>query len=44
VCLMKLKILSWNVRGLNKKDKRMSIRVLSRDWKVDSICLQETSY
>jgi hypothetical protein len=40
--LMKPKILSWNVRGLNEKDKRMWIKGLLRDWKVDVISLQET--
>jgi exonuclease III len=39
---MKPKILSWNVRGLNERDKRLRIRSLLRDWKVDIVCLQET--
>ena len=39
---MNLKIISWNVRGLNEKDKRLQIRHLIRIWRVDVICLQET--
>lgn len=39
---MKPKILSWNVRGLNEQNKRLSISNLLRDWKVDIICFQET--
>jgi exonuclease III len=38
---MKPKILSWNVRGLNLVEKRMKIKSLLREWKVD-VCLQET--
>jgi exonuclease III len=40
--LMKLKILSWNVRGINELDKRLCIKGLMRDWKVDLVCLLET--
>jgi len=40
--LMKLKILSWNVRGINELDKRLRIKGLIRDWKVDLVCLMET--
>jgi exonuclease III len=40
--LMKLKILSWNVRGINELDKRLRIKELIRDWKVDLVCLMET--
>jgi exonuclease III len=36
------KIVSWNVRGLNERNKRMRIRGLLRDWEVDIVCLQET--
>jgi len=39
---MKPKILSWNVRGLNNRRKRLRICNLLRDWKVDLICFQET--
>ena len=39
---MKLKIISWNVRGLNDPDKRLQIKNLIKSWKVDVICLQET--
>jgi hypothetical protein len=31
---MKLKIVSWNVRGLNENEKRLRIRGFLRDWKV----------
>lgn len=39
---MNLKIVSWNVRGLNDKDKKLQIRNLIRIWCDDVICLQET--
>ena len=39
---MKLKMISWNVRGLNDSQKRLVIRNLLREWKCDVICLQET--
>ena len=37
-----LKILSWNVRGLNDCRKRSIVKNLLREWKCDVICLQET--
>jgi hypothetical protein len=40
--IMKHKILSWNVRGLNDMDKRLRISNLLRLWKVDIVCFQET--
>jgi exonuclease III len=40
--IMKHKILSWNVRGLNDRDKCMRISNLLRQWKVDIVCFQET--
>ena len=39
---MKLKLLSWNVRGANDSNKRKDIKVLIRAQKVDLVCLQET--
>ena len=39
---MNLNIVSWNVRGLNDKDKCLRMRNLIRMWKTDIICLQET--
>ena len=39
---MNLKILSWNVKGLNDRRKRSIVKNLLRDWKCDVICLQET--
>jgi hypothetical protein len=42
IFLMKHKILSWNVRGLNEVKKRLRVRRLLRQWKVDIVCLQET--
>ena len=42
VDIMNLKIVSWNVRGLNDGDKWLRMRNLIKLWKVDVICLQET--
>ena len=39
---MKIKILSWNVRGLNDSNKRKLIKALISSQKVDLVCLQET--
>jgi hypothetical protein len=39
---MKCNILSWNVRGLNSPNKRIMVRNLLRQWRVDIVCLQET--
>lgn len=38
--LVKPRLLSWNVRGLNEGDKCMSVSVrnLLREWKVDIVC------
>ena len=42
IVFMNLKILSWNVRGLNDGRKRLIVKNLLRDWKCDVICFQET--
>ena len=39
---MKLKILSWNVRGANDSSKRKVIKTFIRNQRVDLICIQET--
>jgi endonuclease/exonuclease/phosphatase family metal-dependent hydrolase len=39
---MNVKILSWNVRGLNDRDKRLQVRSFIKQWRADIICLQET--
>ena len=39
---MSLKILTWNARGLNNRDKRLRIKNMIKDWHADVICLQET--
>ena len=39
---MNLKIVSWNVQGLNDKDKCIRLSHLLRMWKAEIICLQET--
>jgi hypothetical protein len=41
--IMKHRILSWNVRGLNDMAKRLRISNLLRVWKVDIVCFQETN-
>jgi exonuclease III len=40
--MLKPKIISWNVRGMNEFEKRTKIRGLLREWKADIVCLQET--
>jgi hypothetical protein len=42
VFFMKLKLLTWNVRGLNDPKKRVVLKNWLRTWKVDVVCLQET--
>ena len=39
---MKLRILSWNVRGTNDREKRKLIKDVIKSQKVDLVCLQET--
>ena len=39
---MKLKMVSWNVRGLNDLPKRLVVRNLLREWNCNIVCLQET--
>ena len=39
---MQLKIITWNVRGLNDLNKRFQVRHLLKLWKADIVCLQET--
>ena len=39
---MKIRILSWNVKGANNCDKRKVIKALIKKNKVDLVCLQET--
>ena len=37
---MNLKMLSWNVRGLNNPHKRDFVKNLLREWKCDIVCVQ----
>ena len=37
-----LRMLLWNVRGLNDLRKRDVFKFFLRDWRCDLICLQET--
>ena len=39
---MKLKMVSWNVQGLNDSRKCLVVRNLLRQWNCDVVCLQET--
>ena len=39
---MKIKILSWNVRGANAPHKRKVIKNFLRIYRADLVCLQET--
>ena len=40
--LMKIKILAWNVRGLNDREKRWMINLVVRAQKADLVCFLET--
>ena len=39
---MSIRIVFWNVRGLNDGSKRLTVRHLLKQWKADLVCLQET--
>ena len=39
---MRIKILCWNVRGLNDSEKRKLIKGVVRNQKPDLVCLLET--
>ena len=39
---MNLRIVSWNVRGLNEQDKQLQVRNLIQKWEANIVCLQET--
>ena len=39
---MKIRIRSWNVRGLNDVDKQKMVRALISSQRADLVCLQET--
>lgn len=39
---MKFKLVSWNVRGLNNREKRRLVNSLVIEWNGNIICLQET--
>ena len=39
---MKIKILSWNVRGVNNLEKGKVIKQFIKDQRADLVCLQET--
>jgi exonuclease III len=39
---MKLKNITWNVRGLNNPQKQEVVKHWLREWKCDVVCLQET--
>ena len=39
---MTLRLLSWNVRGLNNPRKREVCKNMLKEWKGDILCFQET--
>ena len=40
--LMLIRILSWNVMGINDKDKRRVVKAFLRIQRANLVCLQET--
>ena len=40
--LMKIRIISWNVRGVNDSEKSKLIKAFLKSHRVDLVCLQET--
>ncbi|RVW16145.1 hypothetical protein CK203_074270 [Vitis vinifera] len=40
-CLMKLRLVSWNVRGANDSSKRKVIKAMIRSQRADLVCIQE---
>ena len=39
---MRIKILSWNVKGANSDEKRKLIKAFLKGYKADLVCIQET--
>ena len=39
---VRIKILSWNVRGANSAEKRKLIKAFLKGFKADLVCVQET--
>ncbi|XP_059658982.1 uncharacterized protein LOC132305342 [Cornus florida] len=39
---MKIRIITWNIRGLNDPDKRKVVKVALKKWNAHVICLQDT--
>lgn len=39
---MKLRIICWNVRGLNNRERRRRIKSALKKWKGDVVVFQET--
>ena len=40
---MNLRIISWNVRGLNDNEKRLRVRNIIKTWKANIVCLQKAN-
>ena len=41
---MKIKLVSWNVRGANDSSKRKVIKAMIRSQRADLVCIQETKF
>jgi exonuclease III len=40
---MHMRIISWNIRGMNNKEKRLQIKNSLKMWNDEVICFQETN-
>lgn len=42
--MMKLNVVSWNIKGLGKRSRRLCVKDVCRKWKADILSLQVTIF